>query len=367
MVSLICRRYLLALSKSDRRHASSLQATVAMVLNRRLDKSEQCSDWTSRPLSIEQVEYATLDAAVLPFILKHMMGPSINERYNGIFFHTHAQLTSNIRFTFLQEDTTQSEARWHVPMGKITEVMSKQLCRQCWPASQAIPDLPSKKILPSESRPSKKERAHVRKVGTTTGGKRPKPVQLRDVMGKLDDLPTPGTTLGYTKDSCVHRVLGHKFINALPERTHIGFNRRSGVIETSNAWMIICNFGGSGTKRPSSGFLKDGREFRFNLNPNTYQGKSSEKSLCDFISSRQEIRLDTENDDKKILLFARGSSRNKYTYCGTCKCIELTPTEVGSKDLLLNLVDYSKLVVGENISDVFFELVQIGSANSTAS
>jgi len=351
----------IVLSKSDRIHASSLQATVAMVLERRLDKSEQCSDWTRRPLSNEQVDYATLDAAVLPFILKQMMEQGISERYKGNFFSTHEQLTSNIRFTFLQEDEPRSEARWHVPMGKITTQLSKQLSRQCWPSTQGIPDLPSKRILPSESRPTKKERAHIRKVDTN-GGKRPKPVQLRDVMGKLDDLPAPGTTLGYTKDSCVHRVLGRAFINALPEQTHIGFNRRSGVIETSNAWIIFCNFGGSGTKRPSSGFLKEGREFRFNLNPNTYQGKSSEKSLCDFISSRQEIGLHTESD-KNILLFARGSSRHKYTYCGTCTCIELIPTEVGSKDLLLNLVDYSQLVGDESIAGVFFELVQNDSAN----
>lgn len=316
-----------------------------------------------RPLSPEQLEYATLDAAVLPFLLKQIMGQSIFERYNGQLFNEHAHLISNIRFTFLREGSDPSNSgkvHWYIPMGKTTTMFSKQLSRQCWPTSQAIPDLPTKRMLPAEPIPSKKERAHIRKVGTTTiGGKRPKPVQLRDIMGTLDDLPTPGTTLGYTKDSCVHRVVGHEFISALPERTHIGFNRRSGVIETSNAWMLFCNFGGAhGATRSSSGFLKDGRELRFNLNPKNDQGKSSEKSLFDFVSSRQEIGFaESIESDRKIFLFARGSTRHKYMYCGTCECLGLFPTEFGSVDLLLNL---------ENNSDDFLELVQIGGAYPAA-
>ena len=356
----------IALPKSERQNMSSLQSMVALILEKRLDKTQQCSDWTRRPLTSDQLEYATLDAAVLPFLLKRIMGQSIAERYNGQLFNEHPHLLSNIRFTFLPEENDPSnceEGQWYVPMGKNTTMFSKQLARQCWPTSQAIPDLPTKRMLPAEPKLTKKERAHIRKVGT--GGKRPKPVQLRDIMAKLNDLPTPGATIGYTKDSCVHLVVGHEFINALPERTHIGFNRRSGVSETRNTWIIFANFGG--TKKSNSGFLKDGKEFRFNLNPKNAQGKSSEKSLFDFISSRHEpgFSESIESDDRTILLFARCSTRHKYTYCGTCESQGLSPTEFGSIDLLLNLVNYSELV-GENKSEDFLELVQIGCADSKA-
>ena len=244
------------LPKSDMQFTSSLQKMVALILHKKLIKKQQCSDWTMRPLSAEQVEYATLDAAVLPHLLKQIMTQSVLERYDGQLFNEQAHLISNIRFTFLQNDSEPSvrhKVHWDIPMGKITTLFSKQLSRQCWPTCQAIPDLPTKRLLPLEpKRPSKKEMAHIEKVGT---GRKPKSVQLRDILAKLDDLPKIGTVLGYTKDSCVHRIVGHEFIGALPERTHIGFNRRSGVSETLNSWMLFCNFGGA--YRSSSGFLKE--------------------------------------------------------------------------------------------------------------
>ena len=347
----------IVLPKTDAQFASSLQKTVALVLQKRLLKDQQCSDWTTRPLSSEQIEYATLDAAVLPYLMKQIMGESVLERYNGQLFNEHPHLVSNIRFTFLQDDidTHKSRVLWEIPMGKVTSLFSKQLARQCWPASSpSIPDFPTKRVLPAEPlKPTltKKERAHLKKVGT---GKRPKPVQLKDLTGKLDDLPQVGTVMGYTKDTCVHRVLGHEFINALPERTHIGFNRRSGVSELTNCYVLFCNFGG--VYRSTSGFLKEGREFRFNLKPNDKAAKSSEKSLYYFFSSwRQEVF------DKKILLFARGSTKHKYLYCGECKYKGVFPTEDESMDLHLNLINYSE-VIGKDDAEEFFELIQIGAA-----
>src|SRR5690606_39165330 len=43
----------------------SLNAVVSRELERYLDKSQQASDWRSRPLSDAQVAYAALDAEVL--------------------------------------------------------------------------------------------------------------------------------------------------------------------------------------------------------------------------------------------------------------------------------------------------------------
>ena len=42
-----------------------LGLVCATFLKKRLDKTEQCSDWDQRPLSESQVVYAAADAAVL--------------------------------------------------------------------------------------------------------------------------------------------------------------------------------------------------------------------------------------------------------------------------------------------------------------
>ena len=43
-----------------------LAAVVRRHLGRHLDKTEQCSDWSNRPLSRAQLDYAALDAELMP-------------------------------------------------------------------------------------------------------------------------------------------------------------------------------------------------------------------------------------------------------------------------------------------------------------
>lgn len=351
----------IAVSKAERQNMSSLKRMVGVLLERRLDKTQQCSDWTRRPLLREQLDYATLDAAVLPLLLKKLMETTTIERYNGQFFATHSDPRSRIRFTLLQEDNPSNiklksgeKVAWHVPMGRITETFSRKIARQSWPGSQTTPDVP--KLVPVNSSSTKKETAHPRKVGAS--GKKAKPIELKRLLANLDNLPIPGTTLGYTKDSCAHRVVGHEFMNTLPDGTHVGFNRRSGVVETTNAWIIFCNFGGSQNhhtgKTTGSGFLREGRDLLFNLNPKNFHGKSSEKTLYEFVSSPDS----TAESDKKILLFARDGTRYKYTYCGICECDKFFVRDDGKVELLLNLMDYNELMHEHRISTGFLELVE---------
>lgn len=345
----------IALPKSERQNVSSLQRMVGLLLQKNLDKSCQVSEWTRRPLSKEQFDYATLDAAVLPVLLQKLLSTPVIKGYNGKFFRTHSNLTSRTRFTFLDNEqgaNEENEMIWHIPMGRQTTMFTRAIARQTWPPTQAPPDKP--KLVLVKTGPGKKERAHLKKVGAK--GKKPAAIQLFDLVANLSNLPFPGTILGYTKDSCVHRVVGHVFMNTLPKGTYIGFNRRSGVVETTNAWILFCNFGGMERfdgKRVSSGFLREGRDFVFNLNPKNFNGKSSEKTLYNYVST--PVRSDQE--EKQILLFARDGTRQKYMYCGRCRCEGFDLTEAGKVDLLLNLIDYNELV-GENaISDDFATLV----------
>ena len=72
--ALLCRRdgfvdvrtlCLLAFPEKLKLKKTSLAVTVASVLGAYVDKTEQCSDWARRPLSLSQIEYAAADAHVL--------------------------------------------------------------------------------------------------------------------------------------------------------------------------------------------------------------------------------------------------------------------------------------------------------------
>merc|ERR1712176_98992 len=50
------------------------------VFGARLDKSCQCSDWSQRPISPSQLQYAALDAWILLPLLHHLLGNSSNAK-----------------------------------------------------------------------------------------------------------------------------------------------------------------------------------------------------------------------------------------------------------------------------------------------
>lgn len=45
---------------------SSLQKATSIILRKRLDKIEQCSEWNVKPFRNSQLEYASLDATISP-------------------------------------------------------------------------------------------------------------------------------------------------------------------------------------------------------------------------------------------------------------------------------------------------------------
>jgi prolyl-tRNA editing enzyme YbaK/EbsC (Cys-tRNA(Pro) deacylase) len=341
----------------------SLQKMVALLLGKRLNKSEQCSDWSSRPLTGEQVQYATLDAAVLPFLLRTVMTESSTMKmYDGQFFHVHMTSRSSVRYTFLENDSGPGFVH-EVPMGCVKEYMSKKVARQCWPTETEPPALPRRQLVAEE--PMVQQRNRKMKPCDSTIQKkvkkasRPKPVKLLTIPANLENLPIPGIHLDYTKDSCVKRVVGHNLINSLPEGTYIGFNRRSGVVATTNAWILFLNFGGDSTYgKYSTDFAGGGRHLTFSVNPE----KVDERSLFEFISEALEgDAAATPSPKHQILLFARPSTKSKFIFCGLCECSKKTPNDHGhdSVDLLLDLVDFEELVGDErNPPTAFMEMVQ---------
>ena len=136
----------------------------------------------------------------------------------------------------------------------------------------------------------------------------------------------------------------------------------NGLKTWNNTLLIFCNFGGSREyygKKSGSGFLQGGRDLIFNVKLQNYHGKSSERTLFDFISSKNG----TDLPDKKILLFARDGTRKKYTYCGHCECQSFIEKDCGSVALLLNLLDFNELVDEDKASSDFTELVETYTDN----
>ena len=368
-------------SKSTRPLLSSLQKMVALLLGKQLDKTQQCSSWKTRPLSEAQISYALLDAAVLPLLLKTMIDTSQTvARYNGQFFAIHKNnILSCIRYVLLdtnldnikQQSSIDTERKfaqeyeWNVPNGSARVLLGRRFARQSWRTKQAPPAFP-KLVAFDPNRVTKKEAVHKAKVGETTRPKA-KPIQLRTLMANIENLPKPGTELGYTKDSCVNRCVGHAFMNTLPEGTYVGFNRRSGVVETRNAWIIFCNFGSNSTKqylrgRQMSEFSHGGKILFFNLNPNRKDPRSSEKTLLSHILSKNSgvgSGAIFGGDDRKILLFVRDGTSSKFLYCGECVCNSHKAVENGtSVDLVLELLDFEILTGGSKASSTFTEIVK---------
>jgi hypothetical protein len=77
----------------------SLQAVVATMLKKRLDKTEQCSDWAARPLRRSQICYAAIDAAAPRYLLEEAFRKN---DFGFEFFRRNAKLRQSIRMTFLE-------------------------------------------------------------------------------------------------------------------------------------------------------------------------------------------------------------------------------------------------------------------------
>merc|ERR1711935_62440 len=140
-----------------------------------------------------------LDAVIIPSLLSAIFeNNAVIEGYNGRFFHVHKNILSTIRY--LPVEPCEDGYAYQIAHGSIKSTQGKAFARQSWPTKMKLdpPEPPklvqvqqiSKSDDSSTPARSKKERAHLRKMGADAAGnipKRPKPIPLKTLSGNLDN------------------------------------------------------------------------------------------------------------------------------------------------------------------------------------
>ncbi|KAL3934510.1 MAG: hypothetical protein SGBAC_009788 [Bacillariaceae sp.] len=152
--SFVKRTLQLKKQKKSRAITMSLAKLTAHYLNKSISKECQVSNWSARPLSAEQLEYAAIDAAIGPVLVEKAM-ESINatihteiprvERWEGD--DKISKVISNWRFThFYSEDTRSEHEKHQLETLKASQVIGEEsiwTVSQSWIVGKQEPSVPS--------------------------------------------------------------------------------------------------------------------------------------------------------------------------------------------------------------------------------
>mmetsp|Transcript_12023 Transcript_12023/g.18584 ORF Transcript_12023/g.18584 Transcript_12023/m.18584 type:complete len:424 (-) Transcript_12023:175-1446(-) len=339
-------------------YVNSLQKAVATTMGKRLDKTEQCSDWQDRPLSKAQIAYAVLDAVVSRELLT-MMIEKLSDRpiYENDFYRKHAHLRQTVKLEYMgciEMESSSSSApptTYRVPMGAMKKVLDIRFAKQTWPTGKQPPPPPE---LITLSEINSNLRSNKKEVSTSIGektnnakeesatsktSKKGKGVSLTSLHADYDGLPNPGSFVGFTKDSCVNCCIGNQLLNSMPSDIKIRYNRWGGIIAMANAWLLFINFKGHGEWKYQNEFSDSGKCITFSVNPS----KPQEELLLKDCTPRNAGSRGKYDLNKKIFLFVRPNTRSKFLFCGECNCVEVTVADEDAK-LDLELLDYATLM-----------------------
>lgn len=337
--------------RTTKGQSSSLQLVVALMLKKRLDKTEQCSDWESRPLQESQTCYGALDAAVPRYLLQQSF---LRNELDCDFFQRNAHLRQSVRMTSLMAPKVDHDysMRYRVDMGNERTMLGVWLATQVWPSGKEAPSLPclvpvTEPVQSSNRKRDKKQREYRTRART---------IPLRSLCADLNKLPDLGSYLGYTKDSCAEAVLGDAIVDSIPSDYGLRFNRRGGIVEMSNCWLLFVNFSGHTNEwKYHNQFSNEGREINFSVT--TEHGfKDNDLSFlynvgCFDDSMEYVPKLKQE---REILLFARPRTNSKYISCGKCKIVGWSRYERGY-EVSLELIQYDELAAV--VESPFFQMV----------
>lgn len=304
-------------------YMSGLQKMVAVLLKKQLDKTEQCSTWHIRPLTMAQIEYAALDAAVLPRLLSIMINePDFLKKNSRNFFLTNRHMKVSTRHTIMTcfAEMPNPKKKYRVKMGSVKRVLDVVIVKQSWHSHKEAPALPTHQDLTdghssSDDEPVRKRRIQI-KLGTL-------PVEHK--------LPELVASVGMSRDACLSKLLGEELRSRLPVDFEMSYDKRSDLVIMSNSILFFVSAHRS--FKHNHQFSDDGRQLSFTFNPRGEEGKVlldelREEAFEETLASVVDNFDTTRREPKKLLLFVRPDRKSELLYLGRLRGSG-EPIEVG--------------------------------------
>ncbi|CAB9515829.1 Exonuclease mut-7 [Seminavis robusta] len=313
-----------------RQHTNSLSRLTECLLGKPINKQEQISDWSIRPLTESQQCYAAMDAAVTPVLLEKSLalaevswlGKFQLGRHSGD--SAFARTVSSVRFVFLENDNPAAVRKLNAK-----KIVSNQwIVSQSWVTGRDEPALPSA--------PETGNGPYVDLDGTYRVPAISLAVQNATVAHSL-----AGRLMGGSKDKCLAAMLSENN-PAFPRGAKLEYHQRSGYVEFDDCVVLFVN----SPLRPGDAPRRRGQRY-----PNQWleQGK-----FLTWFLRYNEWQDGTSQLGQKLsggklatsVLFVR-MDKGGFLCCGRCRVnqplVEEGQENGGLAELKLELLDRDKL------------------------
>jgi 3'-5' exonuclease len=320
--------------KNARLLTSSLSRLTEHFLGRSVNKDQQVSDWSARPLTNEQIEYAALDALVTPILVAQFFeeldlsvflpGPEMG-RWIGDA--PYAKFLASFKFLFLQPDTDVTV----VKKLKAKSVLSNQpllVVTQTWTTAEDAPKLPSVPEDDVEGRYT--DVFGIVRVPSNS-------IQIKPMRSL--EVQSPGVSslvgqrAGKSKEMCLLNLLEATLVNCpqiLPKGARLQYPGRAGYVEFDDGVALFVNMpekisaNGGGIGQPRSYpnvWIDGGRQLTWFLRDR------------EWLSGTTTLAKKLLDPSSLIVLFVRVVNKNYFLCCGPCQVVvPETKTDIVSKE-----------------------------------
>jgi hypothetical protein len=311
------------------KQAESIKATASLskmtefFLAKTLNKYQQVSDWSIRPMTSAQIEYASLDAVITPYLIEHLLQqvnvvidncPKLGRWDNDTAF---ADALKSWKFIVLN----QKEDYIAIQRLNAKRVVGPSfVVTQSWITGS---DMPNEPDVPDDENEPYRDISGVTRVPSHT-------VSIPDYSKDTLLDPLIGLRIAKSKDDCLSEVLkGHKILEQPGFK--LDFPQRSGCIEFENSVALFV------TMPLHTGQPRKPRKY-----PNEWMQEGS--MLSWFIHDHEwedgDSRLAKKmayaggTSEPTVILFVR-RGKEPFLCCGRCHVESL---EYGEKKTIGNIV-----------------------------
>lgn len=304
---------------------SSLNRLTEKFIGKTLNKSCQCSDWSLRPLTEAQIEYAGLDAVVTPCIVdrlmdateatfRHVGAPQLGRWKDDSSF---AGCISSWRFLFLDQQVDKQTAR---KLNAKRIIGNPYIISQSWIAGKNPPSLPT---VPTETNGPYTAADGILRVPSNM-------ISLRVAVTDSLVQSMIGELVGKSKDRCLKCFLIGEA--SVPEGARLDFPSRSGYVEFVDAVALFVNYVPTESNRGRDQVQMYPNEWRDNGRTLTWFLREKNWEQGTSILAKQLANSGLLPSQNLVLLFVRSESGN-FVFCGRCRVEPETKTEEEIRDV----------------------------------